>query len=143
MKKRIAKPLLGVKSEQRACLRNQLKSIFQYGHIETAKTNAKQLVRLIDRLIARIKGKDELSAMRYLLSRVANRSLAKQILTYSRQALKKRSSGFSTQTMLGPRRGDGQERVIVKLLDFVPIKKPKKETKEQKIEPKEKVVKKK
>jgi large subunit ribosomal protein L17 len=130
MKKRISPTLMGAKGSHRSLMRGLLKSIFQYGKITTSHSNAKQLSRLIDRLIMRTKGKEPLVAKRYLLKQLADRDLAQKIWDYSQTAQKKRNSGFTSLLKLGPRRGDAHEQAIIELLDFV--KKPVKEIKKVK-----------
>lgn len=139
MKKRVSPVLLGAKGSRTSLRRTQLNSIFEHGKIKIAHTQAKQLSRLIDRLLARVKGKDALTGQRYLLSQVANSKLAVKIWQYQQQIQEKRQSGFTTLTRLSPRRGDGHEQSVLELLDFVKkTKKP--ETKiEKKIETKNKI----
>lgn len=125
MKKRVSPVLLGAKGSRTSLRRTQLNSIFAHGKIAVAHHQAKQLSRLIDRLLARVKGKDALTGQRYLLSQVANRKLAIRIWQYQQQVHEKRRSGFTTLTKLSPRRGDGHEQTIIELLDFVKkVKKP-------------------
>jgi large subunit ribosomal protein L17 len=131
MKKGVKQALLGQKSQRRGLRKSQLKSIFTYGKIRVSNNSAKQLARLVDRLITRVEGKDKLASMRYLLSYVSSRALAKQILDYGTLALKKRKSGFTSQTKLGPRRGDAHEKTMIELIDFV-YPKPKLKTKPKK-----------
>lgn len=119
MKKRVSPVLMGAKGDRVGLRRSQLNSIFLVGKLQTAHGQAKQLSRLIDRLLARIKDKNALTAHRYLLSRVGNRKLALKIWQYRQQIKAERLSGFSTITKLSPRRGDGHEQSILTLLDFV------------------------
>ena len=138
MKKRVSPVLLGAKGSRRGLMRTQLYSLFKYGKITTAHNKAKQLSRLVDRLIARTAGMKTVEANRYLLSLVADRSLAKTILSYSEKARVKRVSGYTTLTKLGPRRGDAHEESILELIDFVKeVKKPKnsKESSQTKAKP--------
>lgn len=118
MKKRVSPVLLGAKGKRTSLRRIQLTSIFEHGKIKIAHTQAKQLSRLIDRLLARVKGKDALTGQRYLLSQVASRKLAVKIWQYQQQIQHKRQSGFTTLIKLSPRRGDGHEQSILELLDF-------------------------
>ena len=134
MKKRVTKTLLGKKGVRKSRSRSQLKSIFRYGKITISNSGAKQLARLIDRLIARTKDRDQLNATRYLIGIVADLKLARQILTYSKQVLSKRPSGFTTQTKLNPRRGDAHEETIIELIDFVAKPKVKKAVPAKKVE---------
>lgn len=135
MKKRVSPVLLGAKGSRTSLRRTQLNSIFAYGKITLAHNQAKQLSRLIDRLLARVKGKDALTGQRYLLSQVANRKLAVKIWQYQQRVQDKRLSGFTTLTRLSPRRGDGHEQSVLELLDFVKkTKKPETKT-EKKVKP--------
>lgn len=119
MRKRFSKVLLGKKSERKSARVNQLKSIFTYGKIKVSVGSSKQLVRLVDRLVVRVNGKEALVAKRYLIDNIGNIGLADQILEFSKMALKKRQSGFCTISRLPPRRGDGQEQCYVELIDFI------------------------
>jgi ribosomal protein L17 len=138
MRKRFSKVLLGKKSERRGAMINQLKSIFTYGKIKVSTQSAKQLVRLIDRVIARVKDKENLVATRYLIDIVGDVKLANTILEYSKNALKIRNSGFSTVVRHIPRRGDGMEESTVELIDFVKVEKKPVDTKKPKVVKKDK-----
>lgn len=132
MKKRVSPVLMGQKGSRRGLRRTQLHSLFLHGSITVAHTQAKQLARLVDRLICRVKGKEPVLANRYLLSHVASRSLASKIFAFQQQVKDKRNSGFTTITKLMPRRGDNHEQSIITLLDFVKKVKKTKEAKEVK-----------
>lgn len=118
MKKRTQPVLLGQKGARKSGLINQLKSLFEAGHMTLSLRDAKQLTRLVDRMVGRVSGKDKVSALRFLETKLGNLALSKKIISYSEAALTKRKSGFASIVKAGFRRGDRSLMARIELLDL-------------------------
>lgn len=125
MKKRITPVLLGQKGTRKNKILNRVLTVFKNGAVTVSDTNAKQIVRLVDRLVARSAGKSPLESLRYLYDRTGSEALAKQIVAYGKIALPKRKSGFSKLSKVAYRDGDHTLMTKIELIDFV---KPEKKT---------------
>jgi len=128
MKKRIQKVLLGQKGREKSQVLNQLKSIFRDGHITLSIPEAKQVIRATDRMIARVKGKNLVTALRYLQTKTGNLALSRVIYTFAQSVASKRTSGYTKAVHAGFRKGDHTPIIKVELTDFVkktqePVKK--------------------
>jgi len=119
MKKRIQKVLLGQKGRNKSQVLNQLKSIFRDGYITLSIPEAKKVVRATDRMIARLKGKSLLTALRYLQTKTGNLALSKVIYAFAQTVAAKRTSGYTKAVHAGFRKGDHTPIVRVELIDFV------------------------
>jgi len=140
MQKRITPVLLGQKGANKRHALKHLKSIFIHGAITVSDSDAKKLVRLVDRFVSRSSGRELVNGLRYLQDRTGSLVLAKRILAYGKMATTKRKSGFCTFAKVKYRQGDHTLVTKVELLDF--IKKDTKVIPVKVMEPKAKEVKK-
>ncbi len=120
------KKLSRTKPHREAMLKNMATSLIQHRSIETTEAKAKELRRVVDRLISTAK-KNTLSAKRLVAKTIHNKIAFKKLFSDIIPQFEKRNSGFSRVLKVGTRRGDGAMISRVELL----IEKPKieKETK--------------
>lgn len=119
MKKRISPVLLGQKGHRKLFLLNLLASIFEHGKVIVSAPAAKQLARLVDRLLARIPEQGGLLALRYLEQKIGKASIAHTILEYKKTVVGKRTSGYVSLKKVGFRKGNNQALTMAELIDFV------------------------
>jgi len=119
MKKRIQKVLLGQKGREKSQVLNQLKSIFRDGYITLSVPEAKQVIRAVDRMIARVKDKSLVTALRYLQTKTGSLALSKVIYAFAGTVADKRPSGYTKAVHAGFRRGDHTPLIRIEIIDFV------------------------
>ena len=95
-------------------MRNMAISFFQYKQIETTEEKAKQLSRIVEKLITFGK-KGDLAAYREINSFLNHPESLKQIKDIV-EKYKDKNSGYTQIIKLFPRRGDGAEVAIIKLV---------------------------
>jgi len=112
--KRDVKKLSRNKSHRKALMRNMTISFFQTYKIETTTAKAKQLRRVVERLITLAK-KGTLSDYRRINQFVNHPATVKRIIEVSKR-FTERNGGYTQIIKIGYRRGDSAEKVILKLL---------------------------
>ncbi|MFN4227798.1 MAG: 50S ribosomal protein L17 [Candidatus Ratteibacteria bacterium] len=113
--KRDTKKKLGRnKSHRKALMRNMTISFFQNQKLITTLPKAKQLKRIIERLITLGK-KGTLSDIRKINQFVNHPQTVKKIVDISKKYID-RNGGYTQIIKVGFRRGDGAEEAIIKLL---------------------------
>jgi len=107
---------LGRKKDQRILLlRNLATSLILYEKIDTTLAKAKEVQRLVDRLISKGKTKD-LAARRYLSSKLLHKNAVEKILRELADKYAQRSSGFTRLSKIGFRAGDAAPLVRLELI---------------------------
>lgn len=95
--------------------RGLLRSLFEYGKVETSEPRGKTLKSLADRLLHTAK-KDTLATRKKVASVFAeDRAMVKRVFDVLPD-LRNKKSGFTKLIRLGRRLGDGAERVRVELI---------------------------
>ena len=102
------------KSHRKALMRNMTISFFQNQKITTTMVKAKQLKRVVERLIT-LGRKGTLADIRKINQFVNHPQTVKKIVDISKKYTD-RNSGYTQIIKVGFRRGDGAEKVIIKLL---------------------------
>ncbi|MGB9678047.1 MAG: 50S ribosomal protein L17 [Candidatus Ratteibacteria bacterium] len=102
------------KSHRKALMRNMAISFFQNQKIETTKAKAKQLKRIVERLITLGK-KGRLSDYRRINQFINHPKTTKKIIEISKRYID-RNGGYTQIIKIGFRRGDSGEKVILKLV---------------------------
>ena len=113
------KKLSRTKPHREAMLRNMATSLIQHRVIETTETKAKELRRVIDRVISTAK-KDTLSARRQVAKTIQNKEAFKKLFGEIIPQFEKRDSGFTRVLKVGFRRGDNAAISRVELLVEAP-----------------------
>ncbi len=117
--------------------RNLVTSLLLYETIRTTRKQAKVIQPIIDRLISDAKKKTPYNAIRSLQTVVTDKNAARKVMEVLVKRYEKRSSGFTSLTIAGARKGDGaaivdltlMDREIVEAKPITPEKSPKKPTK--------------
>lgn len=130
------------KAHRNHVLRNLLTSLVLYERITTTESKAKDVKLLFDKIISRAKKQNELTGRRMLDAVLFEKNAVKKIYEVLLKRFEKRNSGFTKIYKLGPRVGDGAQKVIIEITDQKkegPKTAPSEET-ENKIKLKEKTV---
>jgi large subunit ribosomal protein L17 len=132
------KKLSRTKSHRKAMLANMAASLFLYHVIKTTEAKAKEVRKLVDKLITLAK-RGDLHAHRQVYDVIKDRKLVKKLFDEIAPKLKDREGGYTKVLKLGTRRGDGASLSVIKLLVEKPPteeKKGKKEKAEKEAKPK-------
>jgi len=135
------KKLSRTKSHRKAMLANMAASLFLYHVIKTTEAKAKEVRKLVDKLITLAK-RGDLHAHRQVYDVIKDRKLVKKLFDEIAPKLKDREGGYTKVLKLGTRRGDGASLSVVQLLVEKPPteeKKGKKEKAEKEAKPKKEV----
>jgi large subunit ribosomal protein L17 len=125
-------------AHRKATLNNMVKSLLKHQKIETIHRRAKEVSRLMDRLIT-ISKEDSVLARRKAYSVLCDRDLVAKLFNEVAPLFKSRTSGYTRIIPLGFRRGDGASMAILELTEkSIVAKLPKKIKAKAKVEePKE------
>ena len=129
---------LGRTSDHRkAMLRGMVTYLIENGQIETTVTRAKEVKAMAEKMITIAKD-SSLHSKRQVYSYITKESVAKKLIEEVAPKYADRNGGYTRIIKIGPRRGDGAEMAIIKLVDYVkPVaddKSKKKDKKEAKVE---------
>ena len=97
-------------------LRGMVTLLLENGKIETTYTRAQEVSAKVDEMITLGK-KGDLSAYRAALAYITKEDVAKKLFTAIAPVYKDVNGGYTQVYKMGPRRGDGAEMAIVKLVD--------------------------
>lgn len=103
-------------NHRKMLLRNLVRSLLEHGHITTTEAKAKETKRLADRLINQAQ-QDKVAVRRNLHRFFGKRDVVNTLVDKIAPAMGKRTTGFSTITRLGKRRGDNVEMVKLSLIE--------------------------
>ena len=102
-------------AQRRALLRNMTTSVLKHGKIETTEAKAKEVRRIVDKMITLGKQGD-LSAYRQALAYLTDATVAKKLFDEIDPGYKDRQGGYTRVIKAGYRRGDGTPMAIVELV---------------------------
>ena len=109
---------LGRKTAHRlSMLRGLVTYLLENGSIETTYTRAKEVSALADEMITLGKN-GSLAARRQALAFITKETVVKKVFSQLASDYEGRNGGYTQIYKLGPRRGDGAEMAIVKLIDY-------------------------
>jgi len=109
---------LGMESaHRRAVLRNMATSLVLHEEIKTTLPRAKELRRVIDKLITLGK-RGDLHARRQVASYLFDDEASKKIFTELSGRLGSRNGGYTRILKMGPRFGDGAQLAKIQLVDY-------------------------
>lgn len=109
------KKLGRTKSHRKAMLANMAASLFLYHVIKTTEAKAKEVKKLVDKLITLAK-RGDLHAHRQVYDVIKDRKLVKKLFDEIAPKLMDREGGYTKVFKLSTRRGDGASLSVVKLL---------------------------
>ncbi|MCQ2413493.1 MAG: 50S ribosomal protein L17 [Clostridia bacterium] len=111
---------LGRTSAQRkAMLRGMVTLFLETGKIETTYTRAQEVAAKAEEMITLGK-KGDLAAYRAALAFITKEDVAKKVFSVIAPTYENVNGGYTQIFKMGPRRGDGAEMAIVKLVTVAP-----------------------
>ena len=126
-------------AHRKAMLRGMVTLLLENGQVETTLTRAKEVRSVAEKMITLGK-KNTLASRRAALAYITKKEVVKKVFDELAPLYENRAGGYTQIFKLGPRRGDGAEMAIIKLVDYVKPaaddKSKKKEKKEAKVEAK-------
>ncbi len=122
-------------AHRNAMLRGMVTLLLENGQVETTLTRAKEVRSIAEKMITLGK-KNTLASRRAALAYITKEEVVTKVFVELAPLYAERNGGYTQIFKLGPRRGDGAEMAIVKLIDYVKPtdKKEKKAKKEKKVE---------
>ena len=122
-------------AHRNAMLRGMVTLLLANGQVETTLTRAKEVRSMAEKMITLGK-KNTLASRRAALAYITKEDVVTKVFNELAPMYADRNGGYTQIFKLGPRRGDGAEMAIVKLIDYVKPEADKKESKkkEKKVE---------
>ena len=102
-------------AQRKAMLRGMVTLLLETGKIETTYTRAQEVSAKADEMITLGK-KGDLAAYRAALAFITKEDVAKKVFSVIAPAYADVNGGYTQVFKMGPRRGDGAETAIVKLV---------------------------
>ena len=102
-------------AQRKAMLRGMVTLLLETGKIETTYTRAQEVSAMVDEMITLGK-KGDLAAYRAALAYITKEDVAKKLFSVIAPAYANVNGGYTQIYKMGPRRGDGAETAIVKLV---------------------------
>ena len=116
-------------AHRNAMLRGMVTLLLENGQVETTLTRAKEVRSMAEKMITLGK-KNTLASRRQALAYITKEDVVTKVFSELAPLYAERNGGYTQIYKLGPRRGDGAEMAIVKLIDYV--KPEAKDTKKEK-----------
>ncbi len=115
MRHRNKKAILNRPADQRkALIRNLVTSLFLHGKVKTTEAKAKALMSEAEKLITKVKGKDDMNAIRESMRIVTTEESSRNLIKFVKET--KKTSGYTRNTKIGYRAGDNALMVLVELI---------------------------
>lgn len=100
---------------RKALLRNLATSFFKHEKIETTSTKAKEISRVVERLITQA-ARGDLHSRRLVAEYITEPAVVKKLVEQIAPALKARQGGYTRITKTRVRQGDSAELSIIELV---------------------------
>ena len=104
-------------AQRKAMLRGMVTLLLECGKIETTYTRAQEVSAVCDEMITLGK-KGDLAAYRAALAYITKEDVAKKLFSVIAPAYANVNGGYTQIYKMGPRRGDGAETAIVRLVSI-------------------------
>ncbi|MBQ8819050.1 MAG: 50S ribosomal protein L17 [Clostridia bacterium] len=119
-------------AHRKAMMRGMVTLLLENGQVETTLTRAKEVRSIAEKMITLGK-KNTLASRRAALAYITKEEVVTKVFVELAPLYANRNGGYTQIFKLGPRRGDGAEMAIVKLIDYVkPTADAKKDKKKEK-----------
>ena len=105
-------------AHRKAMLRGMVTLLLENGQVETTLTRAKEVRSVAEKMITLGK-KNTLASRRAALAYITKKEVVKKVFEELAPLYENRAGGYTQIFKLGPRRGDGAEMAIIKLVDYV------------------------
>ena len=106
-------------AQRKAMLRGMVTLLLENGKIETTYTRAQEVSAKVDEMITLGK-KGDLASYRAALAYITKTEVARTLFTVIAPAYAEQNGGYTQIFKMGPRRGDGAEMALVKLVSVAP-----------------------
>lgn len=103
-------------AQRKAMLRGMVTYLLENGQIETTYTRAKEVSSITEKMITLGKS-GTLAARRQAMETVTKETVVKNLFDKIAPKYAERKGGYTAIYRTGPRRGDGAEMAIIKLVD--------------------------
>jgi large subunit ribosomal protein L17 len=100
---------------RKALLRNLATSFFKHEKIETTSTKAKEISRVVERLITQA-ARGDLHSRRLIAEYITEPAVVKKLVEQIAPALKERTGGYTRITKTRVRQGDAAEMSVIELV---------------------------
>ena len=121
-------------AHRKAMLRGMVTLLLENGQVETTLTRAKEVRSVAEKMITLGK-KNTLASRRAALAYITKEDVVTKVFSELAPLYENRNGGYTQIFKLGPRRGDGAEMAIIKLVDYTkPTADDTKKKKEKKVE---------
>ena len=104
-------------AHRNAMLRGMVTLLLENGQVETTLTRAKEVRSMAEKMITLGK-KNTLASRRAALAYITKEDVVTKVFSELAPLYAERNGGYTQIYKLGPRRGDGAEMAIVKLIDY-------------------------
>ena len=104
--------------QRKAMLRGMVTLLLENGQVVTTVTRAKELRSIADKMITLGK-KNTLASRRAALAYITKESVVTKVFTEYASLYADRNGGYTQIFKMGPRRGDGAEIAVIKMVDYV------------------------
>ena len=104
-------------AHRNAMLRGMVTLLLENGQVETTLTRAKEVRSMAEKMITLGK-KNTLASRRAALAYITKEDVVTKVFGELAPLYAERNGGYTQIYKLGPRRGDGAEMAIVKLIDY-------------------------
>ena len=105
-------------AHRNAMLRGMVTLLLENGQVETTLTRAKEVRSMAEKMITLGK-KNTLASRCQALAYITKEDVVTKVFSELAPLYAERNGGYTQIYKLGPRRGDGAEMAIVKLIDYV------------------------
>ena len=105
-------------AHRNAMLRGMVTLLLKNGQVETTLTRAKEVRSIAEKMITLGK-KNTLASRRAALAYITKEEVVTKVFVELAPMYADRNGGYTQIFKLGPRRGDGAEMAIVKMIDYV------------------------
>ena len=104
-------------AHRKAMMRGMVTLLLENGQVETTLTRAKEVRSIAEKMITLGK-KNTLASRRAALAYITKEDVVTKVFNELAPLYADRNGGYTQIFKLGPRRGDGAEMAIVKLIDY-------------------------
>ena len=105
-------------AHRKAMMRGMVTLLLENGQVETTLTRAKEVRSIAEKMITLGK-KNTLASRRAALAYITKEDVVTKVFNEYAPMYADRNGGYTQIFKLGPRRGDGAEMAIVKMIDYV------------------------
>ena len=105
-------------AHRKAMMRGMVTLLLENGQVETTLTRGKEVRSIAEKMITLGK-KNTLASRRAALAYITKEDVVTKVFNEYAPMYADRNGGYTQIFKLGPRRGDGAEMAIVKMIDYV------------------------